>query len=369
MRSIPALTTFAAAALIVTLAGCTGSPTDTASDAPPTDRDLTSDDMPLNAYRDLLWLGGASPEEMERTQIEQAAKVDARVVPCMKEQGFEYIPDTSDLDELEAAENDRETAEADGEEIAADEWEPDERSWVASYGYGIVDYPGKQDEPDVPEVTDEDVAAADPNASYLDTLSESERAAYDEALFGPPVDKDSLDGTEEYDWTEAGCVGRAAHELEAEGEIPGEVDLSPFEGVITRMGEFTESIDEEADYAELDREWASCMSDAGESGFTRQPEAVESIVDEANELTSGVAIENGEEVTDEPAAEPVDPDGPEMEDLRQREAELALADLDCREKTDYTQATLRIQFDLEEQFIADNKTELDALRLAIEQAG
>jgi hypothetical protein len=45
-----------------------------------------------------------------------------------------------------------------------------------------------------------------------------------------------------------------------------------------------------------------------------------------------------------------------------------VADLGCREKTDYRQQQLKIQFAAEEQFIADHKEELDALKARAEQS-
>ena len=56
-----------------------------------------------------------------------------------------------------------------------------------------------------------------------------------------------------------------------------------------------------------------------------------------------------------------------MKALGEREIEIALVDLDCRTKTSYTEEALKIQFDLEERFIADNKAELEAFKAAAEQ--
>ncbi len=56
-----------------------------------------------------------------------------------------------------------------------------------------------------------------------------------------------------------------------------------------------------------------------------------------------------------------------MAALGEEEVELALADLGCREETDYRQKAQDIQFELEEQFIADHESELEALRAAAEQ--
>ena len=61
------------------------------------------------------------------------------------------------------------------------------------------------------------------------------------------------------------------------------------------------------------------------------------------------------------------PDQAEMDALGEKEIALALVDLDCREQTDYRERQADVQRQVEEQFIADHKAELDALVAASEQ--
>ena len=62
------------------------------------------------------------------------------------------------------------------------------------------------------------------------------------------------------------------------------------------------------------------------------------------------------------AGMPIAPDPAAMEELRQKEIDVALADFRCSEKLErYMQTTLKAQFALETQFVEDNKSELDAL--------
>ena len=49
------------------------------------------------------------------------------------------------------------------------------------------------------------------------------------------------------------------------------------------------------------------------------------------------------------------------------EVELALADLDCREETDYTDRSTDIARDAEQQFVDDHRSELEAMKAAAEQ--
>jgi hypothetical protein len=96
------------------------------------------------------------------------------------------------------------------------------------------------------------------------------------------------------------------------------------------------------------------MADGGHSGFAKQADAQTSISDKLNEYYNGQT----EYVEDDP----------KLDALGEEEIALAVADLDCREKTNYRDEYEKVQFALEEQFIADNKADLDALKAAAEQA-
>ena len=58
----------------------------------------------------------------------------------------------------------------------------------------------------------------------------------------------------------------------------------------------------------------------------------------------------------------------EAQEIGKREIKTALADLECRTKTNYNDTRLTIQFKLEEQFVKENKKELDEFKAAQEQA-
>lgn len=63
----------------------------------------------------------------------------------------------------------------------------------------------------------------------------------------------------------------------------------------------------------------------------------------------------------------VEPTDPKLVTVKDEEIELALADLDCREKTDYTAVHKKVQDALEQRFIDDHRAELDALKADAEQ--
>lgn len=294
--------------------------------------ELTWEDSPLNAYL-TNGTGDMSEEELNEHFMEQQTQVEELVAVCMSDEGFEYIP----VDQ---------TQYYSGSVSTGEEWDPESREWVEQYGYGAIDFPGRDDQPDPEDIP------TDPNAEYVESLSESEMTAYYETLYGPGPDEEEIgeDGSYEYDWQEAGCYGAAQHEVQGDDPYSSE----QHKPVMDAINAFYTDVQNDPALADLNRAWSSCMTEAGFPGFATQPEAQNSIYDEINAFYESR------------------PDGAEMDDpeylaIGEKEIELALADLDCREETDYRQASLKIQFELEEKFIQDHQAELDALKAALEQ--
>jgi len=300
--------------------------------SPASDGDKGDDrpESPLSAYLSSIWGGDLSTEEQEARYTEQQKKSEELVAQCMSEEGFDYTPNIQSV------------SFSSGNDI---EWKPDDRDWVTQYGYGMVNYPGRDEPP-----TDQQ-EYVDPNQDYVSSLSESEQTAFYEALYGPSPTEEELneDGSYEYDWTKAGCQGWAQHESGANPMMDEE-----FESINDAINDFYTKMAEDPGFAKIDADWASCMADAGHSGFAKQADAQTSISDKLNEYY------NGQTAYVE--------DDPKLAALGEEEVALAIADLDCREKTNYRDEYEKVQFALEEQFIADNKADLDALKAAAEQA-
>lgn len=336
MRSTGPLAVCTAAALVLVLAGCSGS----------ADGDKSYEDSPLNKYLSAAYGGDLSQEEQQKQFEEQQRQQEELMAECMTEAGFEYTPSTQS-----------------GSVVFADDdvaWEPDEKDWVEKYGYGIVNNPYNDMAED--QMGEEYV---DPNAEYVESLSESERNAFYETAYGAEPEEDELseDGSYDYNWEDAGCQGWAQHELQ--GEDPWQSD--EFADLRTKMDELWTSLQDAPEFTELNAAWAACMDDGGEPGFTMQAEAQQSISDEQTALYNA-AYGDGTTEIDPEAADVEDPNtSPEMKALGEREIELATVDLGCRTETSYTKKALEIQFALEEKFIAENKAELDAFKAAAEQ--
>ena len=312
---------------------------------------LTDRDSPLVKYLSFLFTPGNSPDstpaEQQAYRNEREQRRQELVAQCMTEQGFEYVP---------FVEGGITVPDGDGGE---NRWRPEDRDWVERYGYGVVHNP-YQDDPQ-PEPSPQ----VDPNQAYVESLTEAEQQAYYDALNGKPrevPEGDPGDDVPEWKWEEAGCFGLAYHEIE--GTDPWQQPEN--QPIMAALQKLYEEVQSGPGFAELDAEWSACLAEAGHDGFARQPDAQNSIY----RLTD----QYWEDISARDDGSDQDPDLGTMRDpayaaLAEREIPLALADLDCREKTDYRQQQLRIRFDAEEQFIADHREELDAFRNRVEQGG
>lgn len=332
MRTRPVLLAATAAIAAVLLAGC--------SSQPAADDELGYEDSPLSKL--LGWGDGADFDE-EAAQAESMAsqkEIEELVAECMQKEGFEYTPQKVDESMYSSS--------------SSGEWNPDDRDWVAQYGYGMFNWPGR-DEPAE--------ASEDPNGPYVESLSESERTAYYEALYGAPPEEEATSEatTMQYDWTTAGCYGAAQHEVYPEDGTA----LAEFDDLTNAMNEMYSSFYDGTTVTEPDREWAACMTEKGYSEFERQSDAQSSISDKSNAMWEEASAAMG----DDPEAEYEDPTKTEAgKKLAEEEISLALVDLDCREKTDYTAEMMRLQFAAEEAFIAEHKEELLAYKAAMDAA-
>ncbi len=332
----------AALCVSMLLSGCAASNTD-ADSAPETK------DSPLAEFMSSVYESGMSTEDQEKEFAERERKREDLVAQCMTEEGFEYTPNVQNVSFSMASDT---------------EWNPESRDWVAQYGYGMVNWPGRDDQPEVTE--DEYV---DTNADYVASLSASEQTAFYEALNGPMMDEADMpaDGEMvEWDWTTAGCWGWADHEMNGDETATAE----KYEPLMESMNTLYEDMMSSPEISKADADWSACMADAGHPGFSVQMDAQNSINDKMNaiyEATSTTYEDGSTETFATAAPGSGGMDDPAMKELGEEEIELALVDLDCREKTDYRDSMESVQFELEQQFIDDHKTELEAFRADMEQ--
>lgn len=286
--------------------------------------ELTQEEMPLQKYMETF--GGYD----EDTMIAEQTEIEAIVAQCMNDEGFEYVP-------MDVA---AQYASFSSEDV--EDWNTKE--WVSKNGYGMSGIEGE---------TETGEEWVDPNADYLESLSEASMTAYYTALQGTWEPPEGLTEQEQMEWMptweEQGCYGLAQHEV-------GMEDLwqdPQYQEIKTEMSEVWEDVTKDPRIGEANAAWADCMADAGYPGLSKQEDAAMSISEAQNALWEVIEYDEAN-----PDAGP-DPDA--LAEVRELELATALADFTCKEEVGFDATTLQVQFDVEDQFVKDHKAELDAL--------
>ncbi|MBO0920663.1 hypothetical protein J1G42_07470 [Cellulomonas sp. zg-ZUI222] len=319
MRRTPGLPVLSLAVAALVLAGCTAGGSDAPSD------DATG---PLSAWFEKVG-GSYEGEDYERQQRESEEIVAA----CMAEEGFEYTP-----------------AEPMAGGEAEDAPEMDTKEFAEQYGYGVT-------------FSDELYGSGedwvDPNEDYVAAMSESEQAAYYEALMGAMADYDYAadpEGTNMPGWEEQGCNGKAQHEV-YDQDIWSNPSLESFWDEMQR--EYEGLADANPELAEAEKKWSACMAEAG-FDFAGPDEAQQSVYDQWDALYQALPAYDPDADPDEldPAAYEIDP-AAEAE-LREQELSLAPADYECRASTGYDEAYDVANLELEKRLWDKYGAELEA---------
>ncbi|AMB58099.1 hypothetical protein [Microterricola viridarii] len=308
----------------------TGAPADTAASG---DVLLSQEDSPLAAFAPLIWGGPGA------FAFSGDAAIEALLAPCMRDAGFEYTLPAGDgvspmLGPVGAAE--RATEE-----------------WVERNGYGLAHSLSAME-----ALMEAAIEYVDPNEEYLSSLSESEASAYFEALYGPGATDEDWEamreaGPDDYDWESAGCYGSAT--LQTQNAGTDAYSDPKYQNLLASMGSVYVGLYSDPSLQALERSWASCMADAGYSGFTAKQDAFNFVAEAQGGISDTLEYDSEGGVSFGAGQEAVAA-------ATQLEIDVALADFHCAEALDYAQKTLKVQFALEARFVDDNRAELDALR-------
>lgn len=260
---------------------------------------LSYEDSPIN---ELLGVDIAM-RSGDLIELERAA--ERSVVECMLAAGFEYTP-------IDFA------AQFGPEDGGAD---PDSREYAAANGYGISIRPAFD------AIGPQDVV--DPNDEIRATLSEAELEAYELALFGEaPVDGEPVDSSQQ-----GGCVAQAYEEVFAAQAELGEVEQF-FGRFGDELAELEQRFRSDPRFLELEDEWAECMN---EKGF--EVSAREDIFIELNRRMSEVAADL------EPDQEPSAEIEARMDEVREWERSVAVAEWDCTQPVQDEMQALRYGYE------------------------
>ncbi|SJN08053.1 hypothetical protein FM113_00645 [Leucobacter sp. 7(1)] len=316
------------------LTGCSAMP----------DTPAAADTGPLAEYLSPLLTSQEASEEAARIEHERAQELTAE---CMRAEGFDYTPRPFTGGPITGAMiGGVPTSETDAEAEA----------FARSYGYGIVE------DPDF----DAAIAAADAagselvdiNGDYLASLKESEQDAYWETLNGSPLSDEELQAElEDANTTEIkgrGCAGEALDIARSEqaGTMVARDDPE-FADLFEAERRLNEPLDPEApsneDLVALNEVWTQCMVKVGHSTYTSPTHARNTLGQDFEQMQSDAG--ELEQIVSQS----------EQERFQALEIEVASADLECRKSADYDAELTRITHELEQEFVDEYRTELEAL--------
>jgi hypothetical protein len=323
-------------------------------------------DSPL---ADLFGWNDFDPVESRRQEL----AIEEAIVVCMREEGFEYQP---------VDYNSQVDADVGQEDYALMQESPE--AYGEKYGYGVVRNYELYEEPYIGDGGDGygGPPFEDPNEDYVMSLSDSERDAYFEVLYGPPQMEEDFDETDP-DGTqltyappleEQGCQGRAR--LEVVGDDP----MNDPE-IQEAMNDVFSSQQDDPRLENAQRGWVECMAgtlndyDLPEGMTVERTDSMYQVLDGMKSAAMGQQILPLDPDTGMPVGDFDDSQGwssyenedgtgfafvgeraviPEAKLERLRADELALwaADWDCQEQTNIRDLTLEVEQDAVDDLLA-----------------
>lgn len=334
----------------------------TATLAPPVSQQGALDEFTIRIFG--AGMGDTSQAAQELAEARHRLQEEI-VASCMAEQGFTYIPNLNVTITATVTEGPLRGT----------------REFAELFGFGISMSGPDSEVPGTVSVGT--IAGLDPNQATRDAMSDAERAAWDEALFGNWLEL--AQQGQDFDWTAQGCHGLVNLALFPTVNIPDE-----FSALRDEVDRFSASVDVHPDMFSLNAEWMACLAGFGYSGWPSSQQLVDWLWQEwwlINDLRTAdqdarvaVLLEwNWEAAPDGPPGWSTDEQGEgfwEETDLdvasavatfREREMALALADFQCRESLDFDARALTINHQHQQEFVDRNLNELEAWATWVEQ--
>ena len=291
------------------------------------------------------WDQNETQQEAQARIDQEGREMEEEIAACMAELGFQYnMRDDAggtiviwNSDDSEIEWGTRAFAEEFGLAISTDPW-----------GWNNDDEDGGRDT----------MVWTDPNQDILDAMSDSERQAWSEALWGPPMEPDADGNWPEWDPMNAGCQGQAQG-ARWHRQTPDE-----FLALEEEMNNIWMNMMSDPRIVALQTGWTTCMATAGHPGFTTQDEFHNTLWEEWAELQGWNAMNDVWATWDWEA----NPDGPTMPEpdpaavaaFTEREIALAVADWDCRDSLRFNAVQQEVNLELQQQFVDRHRAELEA---------
>jgi hypothetical protein len=324
----------AGAALALLLAGCGGGGGTTDPGEQKGAIDLLFEDM----------YGEWDPEQSNQEMI----RIEEITAECMAEEGFDYTP----VDYTQGG--GAMPIEDDGIE---EEWGTLE--FAKKWGYGATTNPWGETEP---EPVDPGQEWIDPNAEYIESMTEAEQTAYYTALYGEQWNQEWTEEmeSEEYvwDWTTAGCSGQAQHEVY--GDSMGGTPDGDFTDLEAEMQVMWESISSDPRLAEVTGEWATCMAGVGYPGLSDVSDAENLIYEQVNALWEDAYADIPPDAGEEAWRAVEESIQEELTAITPEEIKTAVADYTCRDEVGYARTQAEVNVAHQQEFYDLHKDELIA---------
>jgi len=299
---------------------------------------------PLDEFS--MRIGGWDPNQQEtaseiQTRVERESREQQEsIAACMSELGFNYTPVPMTVTVQVA---DPTTGPQQGT-----------LEWAQQWGFGISTDPWSEGAGGGTS-WGWSPAGEDPNQALVDAMSDAEREAWNEALWGTPQEG-------EWDPMQAGCQGQAQAAQWETIQTP-----SQFEALEAEMNRVWEQTSNDPRMATLNAAWASCLTDAGYPGFTATGTIWEQLWPQWDQI-QGWELNNEvwgawdwEANPDGPPEEMLHtPDPADIAEFREREIALAVADQTCRQQVNFEQVSQDISHDIQQQFVNQHRAELEA---------
>lgn len=247
--------------------------------------------------------------------------VQESVATCMEEAGFDYVPAVPPPSVSE---------------LPPQGARPGTAAFAEEFGYGLVW--SVENRPDA-------LAWEDPNSEIRARLSAAAAAEYDAALWGSTSAAPGVDGqTPDYDWRQAGCMGKAQHEVDPQSEA----FLDP-DSLQQEIALLDDEVLQDQRVVDALTDWSVCMREAGYPDLASPDDAPGVLVAQLAQYISPMEDGDGVVVTD-PAG---------LEDLASEETAMAVADVQCRESVQLDQVESEARVAAEEHFMELHGAELE----------
>ncbi|MFV0523856.1 MAG: hypothetical protein ACK5RL_05090 [Acidimicrobiales bacterium] len=332
MRRVPGLAAAVAAVLIGT-AACSSDPGSSGGGE-------AAGEVDPGPIAEFLGLDDAAGGDGEQRYLEEERNRQEFIRQCMAEQGFEYVP----VDPPEPSSS--------GTEL---DWGT--REWTETYGFGLSTLMFTQESvgPDLVGVDFGTVLAEppDPNQEAMDQMDESERAAYQDALYGGGLTYDEsmtdeeLQAEADTDPAGLGCEGRAYSEATSSNEEQFYTDFGD------ELDDLYQRVESDPRIVEAQTEVDACVGERG-LDYTSEEEFTTAVLPELAEM--GTSSESTD-AFDEPILS--DADREKLAGIQADEIELALAVEDCGGGRTMMGLAREVSAEYEQEFLDEHAGELE----------